>query len=201
MLHHAVVFCLEFRSAVQCHLPDCVVGVPVHARQVTMTEGCNSNKTSISPCSILYAAYSPSNWLLRCKDYRNLLLVVTTPLTVSGHSRVYYKCQLFCLSTWTMLQCENITSITVIDKSYNIGQFNGICNYVTCHISHVTCHITHVTLRMSHVICQMVMLILGTCWATFVFMCKLKSEYLLSLIHIWRCRRRLRCRSRWSPYH
>ena len=26
------------------------------------------------------------------------------------------------------------------------------------------------------------------------------SEY-LSLIHIWRCRRRLRCRSRWSPYH
>ena len=24
---------------------------------------------------------------------------------------------------------------------------------------------------------------------------------ILSLIHIWRCRRRLRCRSRWSPYH
>ena len=24
---------------------------------------------------------------------------------------------------------------------------------------------------------------------------------LLSLIHIWRCRRTLRCRSRWSPYH
>ena len=23
----------------------------------------------------------------------------------------------------------------------------------------------------------------------------------LSLIHIWRCRRLLRCRSRWSPYH
>ena len=23
----------------------------------------------------------------------------------------------------------------------------------------------------------------------------------LSLIHIWRCRRTLRCRSRWSPYH
>ena len=28
-----------------------------------------------------------------------------------------------------------------------------------------------------------------------------KSQYNLSLIHIWRCRRRLRCRSRWSPYH
>ena len=27
------------------------------------------------------------------------------------------------------------------------------------------------------------------------------SAIYLSLIHIWRCRRRLRCRSRWSPYH
>ena len=27
------------------------------------------------------------------------------------------------------------------------------------------------------------------------------TEVTLSLIHIWRCRRRLRCRSRWSPYH
>ena len=26
-------------------------------------------------------------------------------------------------------------------------------------------------------------------------------EEALSLIHIWRCRRRLRCRSRWSPCH
>ena len=43
----------------------------------------------------------------------------------------------------------------------------------------ITCYISHVTLRMSHVICQMLMLILGTCWTTFVFMCKLKSEYLL----------------------
>ena len=25
--------------------------------------------------------------------------------------------------------------------------------------------------------------------------------YELSLIHIWRCRRLLTCRSRWSPYH
>ena len=35
----------------------------------------------------------------------------------------------------------------------------SICNYVTCHISHV--------------ICQMLMLILGTCWTPFVFMCKI----------------------------
>ena len=27
------------------------------------------------------------------------------------------------------------------------------------------------------------------------------SPYLLSLIHIWRCRRAVGCRSRWSPYH
>ena len=30
---------------------------------------------------------------------------------------------------------------------------------------------------------------------------KSKRIVSLSLIHIWRCRRRLRCRSRWSPYH
>ena len=28
-----------------------------------------------------------------------------------------------------------------------------------------------------------------------------KNSVTLSLIHIRRCRRRLRCRSRWSPYH
>ena len=28
-----------------------------------------------------------------------------------------------------------------------------------------------------------------------------RLHYLLSLIHIWRCRRIERCRSRWSPYH
>ena len=27
------------------------------------------------------------------------------------------------------------------------------------------------------------------------------SRFCLSLIHIWRCRRLLTCRSRWSPYH
>ena len=27
------------------------------------------------------------------------------------------------------------------------------------------------------------------------------SLYILSLIHIWRCRRSTLCRSRWSPYH
>ena len=30
---------------------------------------------------------------------------------------------------------------------------------------------------------------------------KIASENNLSLIHNCRCRRRLRCRSRWSPYH
>ena len=28
-----------------------------------------------------------------------------------------------------------------------------------------------------------------------------RTIYSLSLIHIWRCRRLLTCRSRWSPYH
>ena len=45
-------------------------------------------------------------------------------------------------------------------------------------MSHVTFRMSHVTLRMSHVICQMLMLILGTCWTTFVLTSMLKSEYL-----------------------
>ena len=53
-----------------------------------------------------------------------------------------------------------------------------IMSHVTCCMSHVACHMSHVTCRMSHVLCQMLMLILGTCWTTFVFMCKIKSEYL-----------------------
>ena len=31
--------------------------------------------------------------------------------------------------------------------------------------------------------------------------CKGSKRLYLSLIHIWRCRRKLTCRSRWSPYH
>ena len=50
----------------------------------------------------------------------------------------------------------------------------SICNYVTFRKSHVTLR----RLRMSHVICEMLMLILGTCWTTFVLMFMLKSEYL-----------------------
>ena len=75
-------------------------------------------------------------------------------------------------------------------------------NYVTYHITYVTCHksnawnslnnfcfhvwaqkwvfviMSHFAFHMSHVICEMLMLILWTCWTTFVFMSMLKSEYL-----------------------
>ena len=38
-------------------------------------------------------------------------------------------------------------------------------------------------------------------WWSLVWSRQSKQHQGLSLIHIWRCRRRLRCRSRWSPYH
>ena len=41
-------------------------------------------------------------------------------------------------------------------------------------MSHVTFHLSHVTCYMTY----MLMLILGTCWTTFVLMSMLKSEYL-----------------------
>ena len=37
-------------------------------------------------------------------------------------------------------------------------------------------------------------------FSTLLFVSSLARK-LLSLIHIWRCRRLLTCRSRWSPYH
>ena len=40
----------------------------------------------------------------------------------------------------------------------------------------------------------------GMIWQ-FVLECSLTLCWLLSLIHIWRCRRYAVCRSRWSPYH
>ena len=73
---------------------------------------------------------------------------------------LYVKC--LC---WSLRHAEQLLFSGLCSKV-------SICNYVTCHISHVRC-------QMSYVICQMLMLILGTCWTTFVFMCKLKSEYLL----------------------
>ena len=41
----------------------------------------------------------------------------------------------------------------------------------------------------------------GTSKHSGCFMCDKCDETCLSLIHIWRCRRIERCRSRWSPYH
>ena len=42
-------------------------------------------------------------------------------------------------------------------------------------------------------------MIVGTCRTQILD--NTRSPYILSLIHIWRCRRSTLCRSRWSPYH
>ena len=39
------------------------------------------------------------------------------------------------------------------------------------------------------------------CMFVYVALLLICTGYCLSLIHIWRCRRIERCRSRWSPYH
>ena len=91
------------------------------------------------------------------------------------------------MSTWQKLGTS--VAVTVTCLCWSLGHAEqllfscvnskvSICNYVTCFMSHFACHMSHVTLHMSHVICQMLMLILGTCWTSFVFMCKLKSEFL-----------------------
>ena len=41
----------------------------------------------------------------------------------------------------------------------------------------------------------------ASCWEDTSVLLSFQHAQSLSLIHIWRCRRLLRCRSRWSPYH
>ena len=44
--------------------------------------------------------------------------------------------------------------------------------------------------------------LLWNSWASqIIISTSLANDMFLSLIHIWRCRRIERCRSRWSPYH
>ena len=93
---------------------------------------------------------------------------------------------------WSLLHDEQLLFSCVSSKL-------NVCNAVTCHTSHFTRHMSHVkclcwslghaeqllfscvsskvsicnyvTCHIFHVICQMLMLILGTCWIVFVFMC------------------------------
>ena len=106
----------------------------------------------------------------------------------------------------------------------------SICNYVTCHLSHFTFHMLYVKClccffghaeqflfsclwsKVSIYICLCWSLghaeqLLFSCLFAKVSICNYVTCHIpdvtlcLSLIHIWRCRRIERCRSRWSPYH
>ena len=65
--------------------------------------------------------------------------------------------------------------------------FSCLMSHDTCHILPFTCHMLYVKCLLwkvsicNYVTCQMLMLILGTCWTTFVFMSMHKSEYLQGL--------------------
>ena len=74
-------------------------------------------------------------------------------------------CHMSCVKClcWSLVHSEQLLFSCVSSEVI-------IYNYVTCHMSHFAFH-------MSHVICEMLMLILGTCWTTFVFRSMLKSEY------------------------
>ena len=91
---------------------------------------------------------------------------------VTGHIShcTYHMSYVKCLC-WSLGHAEHFLFSCLCSKV-------SIINYVICDMSHFACHMSHVTLRMSHVIYKMLMLILGTCWRTFVLMSWLKSEYL-----------------------
>ena len=116
-------------------------------------------------------------------------------------SHVYLKC--LC---WSLGHAEQLLFSCVSSKVSIFNYVTCHISHITCHIAHVTCYLSnayldprdilnkfcfhvyaqkwvfvimsHVACHMSHVLCQMLMLILGSFWTTFVFMCKLKSDYL-----------------------
>ena len=118
----------------------------------------------------------------------------------------HYACHMSYAYYWSFGHAEQLLFSCLYSKVSICNYVTCHMSHVACHMSHVTClmsnayvvpwdmlnnfcfHVyaqkwifvimSHVTFRMSHVICKMLMLILNTCWTTFVFMWKLKSEYL-----------------------
>ena len=126
--------------------------------------------------------------------------------SLTGESKGIKKCQhdkswepavsvsVTCLC-WSLAHAEQLLFSCVSSKV-------SICNYVTCHMSHFNWNIGPLTLSLSDsanlslspslylslcqsvtlwchaVICQVLMLITGTCWTTFVFMSMLRSHCL-----------------------
>ena len=82
-----------------------------------------------------------------------------------------------------------------------LGSFH--CAYLCLYVcSLFFCFLLH--------ICHSIVSVVGWIWRDWglILRTKLPSlpwhcwlDHMLSLIHIWRCRRIERCRSRWSPYH
>ena len=112
--------------------------------------------------------------------------VFLTSTTTSREVRVHRAGSQLKMSTWqklgTSVAVTVTVSVSVTCLCWSLGHGEQllfsclsskviICNYVTCHLSHFA-------FQLSHVICEMLMLILWTCWTTFVLMSMRKSEYL-----------------------
>ena len=71
----------------------------------------------------------------------------------------------------------------------------------TCYLcyAHVSCKYWVMQSICSRLLpCRLARTVQNMCWGQ----SRTQQKFLnLSLIHIWRCRRIERCRSRWSPYH
>ena len=95
---------------------------------------------------------------------------------------------------------ETLLSVTV---SLSVSLY--LCPCVSLCVSISLCVSLCVCISLS--LCVSVCLYISVCVSVWqclyisVLVCLCVSLYPLSLIHIWRCRRIERCRSRWSPYH
>ena len=121
----------------------------------------------------------------------NLVLILQT-------STWFFILQIFHIFRWigTAMFCLDwkFSSVWIVSR-FLTDEFNG-------HISHTAGRLTD-TIVQGNLFIQGhgsgYLSILKKKYST--TLCMHTQVHVLSLIHIWRCRRDVLCRSRWSPYH
>ena len=158
---------------------------------------------SLCSHSAISVAFPPSRKTLLCS------LAVLSPhvANIGSFSDGFAACSSEMLHCWNWNYPTSlfINSVRVCDCSYSFGDlFVCICNLTE------RLHCFEV-LRPNSIMSNLVAknrrpdprpAKAGNLTWTFCYVLVIcRFHYFLSLIHIWRCRRIERCRSRWSPYH
>ena len=144
----------------------------------------------------------------------NGLVLITPPFshkTFSGEGAsprltwlfdVFWIPSCFCLhngQNWT----DRTTILIVLKMDFEILNLILLWSYWRLRSSELGLCFLRICKRFPDFICLFygIVLLGFDCWKDWSFIALVDSISVLSLIHIWRCRRYAVCRSRWSPYH